>query len=67
MTATPRTTSDDPAEIAARIARGVCYCTRCEAMKTVNGAACLEKGWPRHCMATMSIDTPEERRAAYRG
>jgi hypothetical protein len=65
MTALPRTVSDDPAEIASRIARGVVYCTRCPHERAVDGAECLEKGWPLHCRSTMSIDTPAERSAYF--
>jgi hypothetical protein len=65
VTALPRTVLDDPGEIAARVARNVVYCTRCKFQQAVNGAMCMETEWPRHCLATMSIDTPEERRARY--
>lgn len=43
--------------------RGRVWCLRCSNSQQVDSAACLRSGWPRCCGATMTIDSPEERRA----
>jgi hypothetical protein len=62
MTALPYTRCDDAAVIARRIGRGAVWCIRCAACQGVDGEACMANGWPRHCRATMTIDSPEERK-----
>ena len=46
-----------------QIKRGQVWCHKCGATQNVNGANCLRHGWPLHCGETMSVDSPEERRA----
>lgn len=46
-----------------KLQRGRVWCHRCGATRDVDAAACLRRGWPRCCGATMSIDSPEERAA----
>ncbi len=56
-------------EIAAdvpQLRRGLVWCVKCGRSEQVNGARCLQFGWPRCCGATMTIDSPEERIALAR-
>ena len=53
---------DDIAKIP-QIARGQVWCTVCGHTQKVSGAAALQHGWPKHCGYTMTIDSPEERKA----
>lgn len=70
---------DDIAEIAGRvdafttdivnipqIKRGMVWCHRCGNQQQA-GAECFSIGWPKCCGQTMSIDSPEERRAHLNG
>lgn len=41
--------------------RGRVWCIACGHTETVNSAHALAHGWPKHCGATMTIDSPEER------
>lgn len=76
MTALPRTFEkllndvanlhDNIAQSDPKLARGRVWCTRCDRSQEVDSAECLRKGWPRCCGATMSIDSPAERKAAGR-
>lgn len=43
--------------------RGQVWCYECGHTERVDSAACLAKGWPRHCGSTMSTTSPEERRS----
>ncbi len=44
-----------------QIARGKVWCTQCGKVQRVDGARALERGWPKCCGYTMTIDSPEER------
>lgn len=46
-----------------QISRGLVWCTSCGRVQAVNGAGCLHSGWPKCCGYTMTIDSPDERRA----
>ena len=46
-----------------QIARGQAWCKTCGNSEKVNGAYCLQHGWPKCCGYTMTIDGPEERDA----
>lgn len=46
-----------------QIKRGRVWCHKCGHTEQVDGAHCLRHGWPLHCGQTMSIDSPEERKA----
>lgn len=46
-----------------QIKRGIVWCTQCGRQESVEGEKCLQKGWPKCCGYTMTIDSPEERRA----
>jgi hypothetical protein len=50
-----------------QIARGLVWCTKCGRKQMVKGSSCLRYGWPRCCGYTMTIDSPEERRALSAG
>lgn len=52
-------------EIAAipQLARGLVWCTKCGRKQIVKAGYCLRYGWPKCCGYTMTIDSPEERRA----
>lgn len=43
-----------------KVGRGQVWCKECGHTEKVNGAECLQNGWPRHCGYTMTIDSPEE-------
>lgn len=43
--------------------RGQVWCHECGYTTTVHSASALRLGWPKHCGYTMSIDSPEERKA----
>ena len=45
------------------LSRGKVWCYECGRTQEVDGAQCLRSGWPECCGFTMSIDSPEERRA----
>ncbi len=45
------------------ISRGQVWCYECGRTRKVDGGQCLRFGWPECCGFTMSIDSPEERRA----
>lgn len=47
-----------------QIARGRVWCTVCGHSERVNGGQAMRTGWPKHCGYTMTIDSPEERRAS---
>jgi hypothetical protein len=46
-----------------QIARGIVWCTKCGHKQDVKGKFCLQYGLPRCCGYTMTIYSPEERRA----
>ena len=45
------------------IARGIVWCHECGRQISVDSGECFQRGWPKCCGQTMSIDSPEERRA----
>jgi Zn finger protein HypA/HybF involved in hydrogenase expression len=53
---------DEIAQSHPSLARGRVWCARCNAYKDVDVARCLRSGWPKCHGATMSIDSPEERK-----
>lgn len=46
-----------------QLRRGRVWCHTCGHTEAVDSATCLASGWPTHCGQTMSIDSPEERKA----
>lgn len=44
-----------------QLRRGRVWCTVCGRTHLVNSGFCMEKGWPKCCGYTMTIDSPEER------
>jgi len=46
-----------------KLSRGRVWCIACGRSESVKAASALRSGWPRCCGATMTIDSPEERRA----
>lgn len=46
-----------------QLRRGRVWCTVCGRTMKVNSGTCLEKGWPKCCTYTMTIDSPDERAA----
>lgn len=54
------------AESQTRLARGRVWCRACGHSQTVDPADCLRHGWPNHCVVTMTIVSPEEKRALAR-
>lgn len=46
-----------------QLKRGQVWCYDCGYITTVPSASALKLGWPTHCGYTMSIDSPEERKA----
>lgn len=45
-----------------QLRRGRVWCVLCNRTQEVDAAECLRSGWPK-CHGTMSIDSPEERKA----
>ena len=45
------------------LARGMVWCIVCERSQKVNSGLALQTGWPKCCGYTMTIDSPEERKA----
>jgi len=43
--------------------RGIVWCTTCGSSRSVDSSEALRSGWPMCCGYTMTIDSPEERRA----
>lgn len=41
-----------------QLGRGQVWCCMCGASRRVDSAACLARGWPKCCGATMTIDSP---------
>ena len=46
-----------------KLSRGQVWCRKCGATQKVNSGECFRSGWPMCCGETMTIDSPEERRA----
>lgn len=46
-----------------QLKRGIVWCTKCGHSARIDAADALRNGWPRHCGYTMTIDSPEERKA----
>lgn len=44
-----------------KLARGVVWCHTCGATQRVDSVSCLQRGWPKCCGYTMSLDSPAER------
>lgn len=44
-----------------QLKRGKVWCLKCGHTQDVDSVKCLSDGWPEHCGATMSLDSPEER------
>ena len=44
-----------------QLKRGRVWCTVCGHSQGVNSAHALQRGWPKHCGYTMTIDSSEER------
>lgn len=46
-----------------QLRRGFVWCLHCGRTAQVDSARALQHGWPKCCGYTMTIDSPEERRA----
>jgi hypothetical protein len=46
-----------------QLRRGRVWCTSCGCSRQVDSVDCLRHGWPKCCGYTMTIDSPEERKA----
>ena len=42
-------------------ARGQVWCRECGATQRVDSGDCMQRGWPKCCGYTMTIDAPDER------
>lgn len=51
------------AECHPSLSRGQVWCLSCGITQKVNSAHAFRHGWPKCCGYTMTIDSPEERRA----
>ena len=47
-----------------QLARNQVWCRSCGSTKKVDSAQCFRHGWPKCCGHTMTIDSPEEQKAA---
>ena len=43
-----------------KLSRGQVWCRYCKKTQKINSAIAFEKGWPKCCGYTMTIDSPEE-------
>lgn len=43
-----------------KLKRGYVWCRSCGRAEKVNPGHCLQRGWPKCCGYTMTIDSPEE-------
>ena len=50
-------------EIHPKLKRGRVWCIKCGNTFKVNASQCLQKGWPKCHGQTMTIDSPQERKA----
>lgn len=55
--------ASDLAACIPQLRRGEVWCRKCGAHDYVDSAWCLRQGWPVCCGETMTIDSPDERRA----
>jgi hypothetical protein len=44
-----------------KLARGQVWCRSCGATQKVDSGQALQRGWPKCCGYTMTIDAPDER------
>ena len=44
-----------------KLARGQVWCRECGATQRVDSGDCMQRGWPKCCGYTMTIDAPDER------
>lgn len=44
------------------LTRGRVWCKECGATQKVNSAGAVQRGWPKCCGYTMTIDSPEEQK-----
>ncbi|KKM17610.1 hypothetical protein LCGC14_1674130 [marine sediment metagenome] len=51
------------AESSPAMARGLVWCRHCPRVQAVNAADCLQRGWPKCCGYTMTIDSPDAQAA----
>lgn len=47
-----------------QLKRGRVWCRVCGHSQAVDAADCLRTGWPKHCLQTMTIDSPDEQKAS---
>lgn len=45
------------------LTRGQVWCRTCGYTEQVSASFAMKHGWPKHCGATMTIDSPEEQLA----
>jgi hypothetical protein len=45
-----------------KLSRNMVWCRICKRSQKVNTVNCLQKGWPRCCGYTMTIDSPDEQK-----
>ena len=46
-----------------QLRRGKVWCLKCGKVLRVKSMDCMSYGWPKCCEQTMSLDSPEERKA----
>lgn len=54
---------DDLGKCHKKLSRGRVWCTKCGGTVMVDSSRCFKYGWPKCCGETMTIDSPDERRA----
>lgn len=57
----PQSVYADAAKSDPKLARGRVWCISCGHTEEVDATKALATGWPLHCGATMTVDSPEER------
>lgn len=50
------------AEHVPQFKRGLVWCRECGMCLRVDAFVALRSGWPTHCGATMTVDSPDEQR-----
>jgi hypothetical protein len=46
-----------------KLIRGMVWCTTCGRSQHVSAGKCFVNGWPKCCGYTMTLDSPDERKA----
>ena len=51
---------EEAVEKSPQLRRGKVWCLKCGRELNVNAVNCLSNGWPKCCLTTMSVSSPDE-------